>query len=102
METFIKKAIEGGWKDKTYEIDTNNDGVWVSNDDETLHQSDVLLDPEAWKAVFSETCFHDGKAFRHRECENGIAEWKQKMLGMTHALIKGQSIEEYVKELWKV
>ena len=44
METAIKKAIEGGWNDRLYRVDTGNDKVWT-------HHSSLLLDPLFWQAL---------------------------------------------------
>ena len=50
----------------------------------SLHE--VVLDPKVWEAV--------GKSLNW-----GIDEWKTKMIGLTHHLIKGGTIESYLETL---
>ena len=94
IETFIKKAIKGGWKHEDKET------LWEPNHNHciTMRGKDnadvvpiekIVLDPLAWQAV--------GKV----ETEEFLAEeyGRVKMLQMTQALIDGKSIEEYIETL---
>ena len=98
---FVEKAIEGGWK---------VDGVSDSNLREWADDfffGYVALDPKAWEAVGKVEGW--GKEGLCGACNLYLTEegeepcpqegWKHKMLGMIDALIKGKTIEEYLKTL---
>lgn len=80
MESIIKKAIEGGYTQS--EVETNNDGIWLSNPDITLHQSDIVLDPLFWQAL-GEVCEWERKAFECR-CDAREDVWEEEYI--TYAL----------------
>jgi len=115
IQTFIEKAIEGGWrkdltekplctpeisylvpeKEKVY-------GVWFrwgkKNERGELHSEsreilmyEILLDPEAWKAV--------GKVEGWPEALERQEAWKTYMHRMIDALAEGGTISSYLETL---
>jgi len=44
MNEAIKKAIEGGWSDRLYRVNTGNTEVWT-------HSESLVLDPLFWQAL---------------------------------------------------
>lgn len=62
MKEVITKAIQGGWNDRLYRVDTGNSEVWT-------HHSSLLLDPLFWQALGKaegwpeDSCRYCGKKF---------------------------------------
>lgn len=105
-ETFIRDAIEGGWKpyqDSALEFHQMLVGAAFFKDSEsairtnTVPVSDILLDPAAWKAVGRARGWPPKKAYnlygagRIRE-----HRFDKKMAGLMYALAEGKSAEEYL------
>ncbi len=95
MEQAIKKAIEGGWNDRLYRVDTGNTEVWT-------HHSSFLLDPRFWQAL--------GKALGMDEGEflaEGFARssyhwmWHFQWHRFIDHLISGKDAESFFNELLK-
>lgn len=100
IQQFIEAAIEGGWENKHLPLMKTEDGVsgevmtrmyW------TTMFPVIALDPEAWKAVgkvkgwFNELPSKDKKII--------TVQWMSKMHMMINALIKGKTLQEYIKTL---
>lgn len=110
IPTFIEKAIEGGWKVQIlsqtashYEISAltrrqgDTWGVWLKQprrkngklEDESTEilLSEILLDPEAWKAVGKVDVWFEQY------------DWSWHMHRMIDALAEGKTIEQYLLTL---
>ena len=119
IETFIEKAIKGGWNPykldnkvwyyQTVDYDDDFDGYihftsTVNGDGRKYWMKDILLDPEAWKAVGKvEEWTHFGDCRYHPVgnlcpvCSEG--DYKDKMHRFTDARCEGKTIEEAIKEI---
>lgn len=97
IQTFIEKAIEGGWKKDTFgQLKFGN--YWGNQISLTYTREDgergewlysywaILLDPEAWKAVGKVSGWYEG-------------QYKQVMEDMIAPLCAGRTIEEYIATL---
>lgn len=85
-QQFIEKAIEGGWDaDK-----------WRGGH---VGWAEVLLDPEAWKAVGKMEGWKNNMLGWCDSCDAPLGGWREKMHGMIDALAEGISIEGCLKTL---
>lgn len=120
-QTFIEKAIEGGWgKDFFYrgEITSCKKEAgkiyleWYSGETESLHLYEeskecVLLDPSAWQAVGKVEGWKKNGFDLEGMARGGVPttkyhnvpEWKMNMRRMIDALAEGKTIEQYLKTL---
>jgi len=121
IETFIEKSIEGGWNphndytrhiwnEKTkswwYEWDyVNEDGEddVLSNPcchEDPLYFTDVVLDPEAWKAIGKvEKWDKMPKGIIAQPANREITDAEMNMHNMVTALWEGKTIQEYISTL---
>lgn len=88
IQSFIEKAVAGGWTSKVYEAEAEMGLV---------NYEAVLLDPEAWKAVgkvegwlADVSCADDCREHQ---------EWFDKMHRMIDAIAEGKTIEQYLETL---
>jgi hypothetical protein len=81
IQSFIEKAIEGGWRPK---------GTLYKEDFMDAH----ILDPEMWKAVGKVEGWSKGLKGYSRE-----VPWRRNMHRMVDALAEGKSIEEFLATL---
>lgn len=115
IQQFIEKAIEGGWKaaNKPY-LDRSETG-WATvgfhevSVNVLMWHHEILLDPEAWKAVgkmegwdsqwevstgllneYGDVPMSEGKI---------IDRWEYEMHRMIDALADGKSVEQYLETL---
>ncbi|HVB33734.1 MAG TPA: hypothetical protein VNJ52_05090 [Patescibacteria group bacterium] len=80
IEQAIKKAIEGGWKDK-WDLDPEN-----------RHGSDVFLDPSFWQSL--------GKALGWGENDTAHRnEWISRWHDFIDHLAEGKSAESFFETL---
>lgn len=93
IQTFIEKAIEGGWTQPP-------EGTAAQM---FMHQT-IFLDPEAWKAVGKvEGWWHctvhvdGGEEVRCEDPKHD--DWFKNMHRMIDALAEGKSIEEFITTL---
>lgn len=102
IKEFISAAIEGGWDN------TRVSSIWFRQDTGEMilnlftraDLSQLLLDPEAWKAVGRSKGWKQGYA-PDLECKEYemAEEWQFKMYMMLSELIKGKNLEEYIATL---
>lgn len=103
IQTFIEKAIEGGW---------DNRYMWFTMEEKpqivgaTVHDvAAMLLDPLAWKAVGKAEAWPEYGCRVHSDEEKdwcGIIQtrvWLNKMHRMIDHLAEGGSIESYIETL---
>jgi hypothetical protein len=103
IQSFIEKAIEGGWwpKPSHYAIE------FVEGEPkETLtNYSAILLDPLAWKAVGKVEGWCEGTPCQpNGECsdcgfQGHQVEWLMRQHDMLDALADGKTIEQYLETL---
>lgn len=102
IKEFIEVAIEGGWNYKnTTNPRAHNFGLWVESGrgiDDNIIYSQVLLDPEAWKAVGKVKGWEGG------DCPTCGYVFDQEeplyhMSQMIYTLCKGKTLEEYIATL---
>ena len=94
IKQFIEKAIEGGW-DESSANSSDVKPLWL--------REKMFLDPDAWQAVGKVEGWHLGTFTKDElitkdNCDDRD-RWKDKMLGMTQALIEGKTIEEFIETL---
>ena len=98
IQSFIEKAVAGGWTSKVYEAEAEMGLV---------NYEAVLLDPEAWKAVGKVEGWK-GKVISQKidpSTIEGVYEeyavegWYVRMHRMIDALADGKSIEQYLETL---
>lgn len=105
IQTFIEKAIEGGWKYHG-DVPIYNESIdqWYVSDKDggyvALIEEVIFLDPEAWKAIGRTEGWPpweswDGPIPR----DKGIPMWHAKMLYMVDALAHGGTLEAYLETL---
>lgn len=127
IEEFVEKAIEGGWIPKGMEnTPETRDPLYVMCN--YFHQPTFLLDPKAWQAVgkveeWSDICIKPTSVDRETLVSSMFVsdnlldtsttkkvaadilrmetwpKWQAKMFEMTHALIEGKTIEEFISSL---
>lgn len=99
IQSFIEKAIEGGWIPYSYETPVPDNGAI---------QKAILLDPLAWKAVgkaegWKGSCDVCGSrtALNCSGSDGGgiMDTWLWYMHRMIDALAEGKTIEEYLATL---
>lgn len=93
VQTFIERAIEGGWKGVSW------DGMNLRPGTNDIFS--MLLDPFAWQAVGKVEGWKECPADLHPEqCGlNHYAGWLWKMRSMIDALAEGKTIEQYLETL---
>lgn len=115
IQRFVEKAIKGGWRlledvpvsFETYGgISTENKFVFFDGTYTYRTLAEVLLDPEAWKAVgkvegwpdYYGQCRHDGRCTSRCDESNEPSAYINavQMLG---ALWEGKNIEEYLETI---
>ena len=92
IHQFIEKATQGGWKPKSnIVIDAHEPQNW----------GQILLDPEAWKAV--EEIERWGLQAYYKNSNGAAADatygWLANMHRMIDALADGKTIEQYLETL---
>ncbi len=101
IKQFIETAIEGGYTNNWFQdlkVDEQQE-VFGTAEDIWKMCPNIFLDPEAWKAV--------GKVKQWDDVSDCVAcdypGWQlsvpAKMHGMIKALLKGQTLEEYIETL---
>lgn len=129
IKTFIEKAIEGGWL-TGYEpfnlqpaFNSNSfepvaGGEWNKKTLRPLRKqltnAEILLDPEAWKAVGKvegwdriidyefeekEVFLYEGQEQKYDHRAGQMLQWKYNMHRMIDSLADGQSIEDFLQTL---
>lgn len=124
IQQFIEKAIEGGWRPllahQVWYANWNNRSLPRQEARASYVLHEILLDPEAWKAVgkvegwekwsCGDCYMPQFKAFLTSDadqCSCCLAErnrseietWKMNMHRMIDALAEGKSVEEYLETL---
>ncbi len=126
IKEFIEKAIEGGWDKVMLDGDSitkvDLESLWVTRrwgEIKYCAVDTVLLDPKAWQAVgkvegwgklFCKICKGEVKLKDHAfrcKCKNPQDNnkhlykdiWQDRMKQMIPALIKGKTLEEFIKTL---
>lgn len=85
IQTFIEKAIEGGWRF------TCDQFSYVQNINDAPNL--ILLDPEAWKAVGVALGNKNEMRCESEKCDSRLCEyagywdWKRKMVCMVEAIV---------------
>lgn len=104
INQFIEKAIEGGW---SYEGNADFQGIiggcaMFSTEAKghpiPVMPQEVLLDPEAWKAVGKVEEWNDLQAMQEAG-DWQMTAWRMNMHRMIDALADGKSIEEFLATL---
>lgn len=93
IESFVEKAIEGGWNGEQKTKWHNALGH-----DNVVCPATVLLDPEAWKAVGKAEGWWDGR-FPILDRPPRLPDWHMHMRGMVDALAEGKTVEQYLETL---
>lgn len=106
IQTFIEKAIEGGWKSDQPHISKGafEDGTffgfphWKWKDEQgnikRATMWEILLDHLAWQAVGKVEGWGDMRGWT-----DGMPAWKMRMHCMIEALAEGKTIEEFLATL---
>lgn len=93
---FVEKAVEGGWEycNEISVYDDMHEHWFVSDGDGgyvAVPESDILLDPRAWKAVWNTK--------RRDKDTNLVPIWQDKMHDMIDHLVSGGTITSYIETL---
>lgn len=113
IQQFIEKAIKGGWKAERTDILLKDgehikveNGLYFRNGGGNNYVvAEILLDPEAWKAVGKvEGIACDGTENTHwhvPRCSGALQDnWgRSRMREMVEALCNGKTIEQYLETL---
>lgn len=117
VQEFVEKAIEGGWAERHFRIIWKKPKVEIRLDgkvtlDEgnsmgftTTHQ--ILLDPEAWRAVGKVEGWekkNPARGWEYEEMSNGaivglLDAWECNMHSFMQALIEGKTAQQYLSTL---
>ncbi len=109
IETFIEKAIEGGWIPNYYGqqnvLDKNRN--WVSIEwNQQMHPTQILLDPKVWQAVGKVEGWDFSAIITMPNSNPDEPVYKKKikphiyeMHRMIDALAEGKSLEDFIKTL---
>ena len=102
-ETFIDKAIKGGWKEHFYFSHFNENEVALNDDRHSAENNpnfyinlcEILLDPKAWEAV--------GKmlGWATQDDVSNKEDYRDKMHRFLDLLIEGETIEEALGKIMK-
>lgn len=101
MKNAITKAIEGGWSDTLYRVDTGNTEVWT-------HHSSLLLDPLFWQALGKNLGWvTDNEDYFLKETiagglisrTYGIWTWRNEWHNFIDHLASGNDPESFFKDL---
>lgn len=116
IETFIEKAIEGGWKPLGEDLGNwqiikepalfyQVKSVGGRNRGTIMSYHEILLDPLAWKAVGKVEGWTD-ELYNCEYCDipnehylGKIKTWHYNMIRMIDALWEGKTIEEFINTL---
>lgn len=108
IQQFIESAIEGGWDGWSFDFSQSNEERLASilscldNYDagDGISTADILLDPEAWKAVGKIKGWSTKKSSKWPGYEEvWWEEWQYNMHRMVDELIAHYTLEEYIATL---
>lgn len=94
----IKKAIEGGWGDRLYRVETGNTSVWT-------HSTAMFLDPLFWQALGKSLGWeswkdrYEAKEAMFEAVPKYVDEWEYRWHQFIHHLASGKTIESYFEKL---
>ena len=104
-QQFIEKAIEGGWTwYGSADFKPYDERQWLFHRStrycvEVVSTEQIILDPEAWKAVGKVEGWKEKVEELHGAFPRVAEEWRWNMHRMIDALVEGKRVEEFLATL---